>query len=47
MSDIPVLIYFFTKEHPLKTSNKRTHIPSLINQFVLLIELKIQRLINY
>ena len=23
-------IYFFTKEHPLKKSNKRTHIPFLI-----------------
>ena len=40
MSDIPVLIYFFTKEHPLKTSNKRTHIPLLINQSLSLIELK-------
>ena len=34
-------IYFFTKEHRLKTSNKRPHIPLLINQFVSLIKLKI------
>ena len=47
MFDIPLPIYFFTKEHPLKTSNKRTHIPLLINQFVSLIELKMQQLINY
>ena len=40
MFDIPLPIYFFTKEHSLKTSNKRTHIPLLINQFVSLIELK-------
>ena len=39
MFDIPLPIYFFTKEHPLKTSNKRTHIPLLINQFASLIEL--------
>ena len=32
MIDIPVTIYFYIKEHPLKTSNKRTHIPLLINQ---------------
>ena len=31
---------FFFKEHPLKTLNKRTHIPLLITQFVFLIELK-------
>ena len=37
MFDIPLLIYFFTKEHPLKTSNKRTQIALLINQFVSLI----------
>ena len=47
MFDIPLPIYFFTKEHPLKTSNKRTHIPLLINQFVSLIEPKMKRLINY
>ena len=33
-------IYFVTKGHPLKTSNKRTHIPLFINQFVSLIEAK-------
>ena len=38
--DIPLPMYFFTKEHPLKPSNKRTHIPLLINQFYTLIELK-------
>ena len=27
MFDIPLPIYFFAKEHPLKTSHKRTHIP--------------------
>ena len=47
MFDIPLPIYFFTKEHPLKASNKRTHIPLLINQFVSLVELKMERLINY
>ena len=26
MFDIPLPVYFLTKEHPLKTSNKRTHI---------------------
>ena len=31
MFDIPLPIYFFTKEDPLKTSDKRTHIPLLIN----------------
>ena len=40
MFDIPLFLYFFTKEHPLKPSNKRTHIPLLISQFVSLIELK-------
>ena len=45
MSLLP--IYFFTRERSLKTSNKRIHIPLLINQFVSLIELKIQRFINY
>ena len=40
MFHIPLPIYFFTKEYRLKTSNKRTHIPLLINQFVSLIELK-------
>ena len=40
MFDIPLPVYFFIKEHPLKTSNKRTHIPLLIiDQFVSLIEL--------
>ena len=39
MLDIPLPIYFFTKEYPLKSSNKGTHIPSLI-------ELKMKRLIN-
>ena len=41
MFDILLPIYYFTKEHPLKTSSKRTHIPLLINQFVSLIVLKI------
>ena len=45
--DIPLPIYFFTKEHSLKTSNKRTHIPLLINQFVSILELKMERLINH
>ena len=40
MFDIPLLIYFVTKEHLLKALNKITHIPLLINQFVSLIELK-------
>ena len=37
---------FFNSKY-LKTSNNRTHIPLFINQFVPLIELKMQRLINY
>ena len=41
MFDTPLPIYFFTKEYKLKTSNKRTHIPLLISQFVSLFELKI------
>ena len=43
MFDIPLPIYFFIKEYPLKlkTSNKRTHIPLLANQFVSLTEQKI------
>ena len=40
MFDMPLPIYFFTKEYPLKTSNKRTHTSLLIKQFVSLIELK-------
>ena len=40
MLDILLPIYYFTKEHPLKTSNKKAHIPLLIKQFVSLIELK-------
>ena len=40
MFDIPLPMYFFTTDDPLKTSNKRTHIPLLTNQFVSLIELK-------
>ena len=32
MFDIPLPIYFFTKEHQLKTLNTRTHIP-LLTQF--------------
>ena len=31
MFDVTLPIYFFTKEHPLKTSNKRTQIPLLID----------------
>ena len=31
MFDIPLLIHFFIKEHPLKISDKRAHIPLLIN----------------
>ena len=38
---ISLLIYFFSEENPLKTSNKETNIPLFINQFVSLIELKI------
>ena len=37
MFDIPLPIHLFTKEHTLKTLNKTTHIPLLINQFVSLI----------
>ena len=40
MFDIPLPIYFFTNEHPLNTSNKRTHIPLLTNLFISLIELE-------
>ena len=40
MFDIPLPIDFFTKEHPLKTSNKRANIPLRINQFFSLTELK-------
>ena len=45
MFDIPLPSYFFTKENPLNTSNKTTHV--LINQVVSLIELKMQRFIKY
>ena len=39
MSEILLPIYFFTKEYPLKTSNKRTlyyeeHVTLLINLFL-------------
>ena len=27
MFDVHLLIYLFTKEHPLETSNKKPHIP--------------------
>ena len=40
MFDIPLPIYFFTKEHSLKTLNKRAHTPLHIKQFIFLIELK-------
>ena len=40
MFDIPLPIYFIFKEHLLKASNKRTHVPLLINEFVSLIEIK-------
>ena len=30
MSDIPLPIYLFNKEHPLKTSNKKTRIYKVI-----------------
>ena len=33
MLDISLPVYFFTKEHSLKTSNKGAHVPLLINQF--------------
>ena len=49
MFDILLPIYFFPTEHPLKTSNKRSEIPLLINQFVSLIQLKdvtIDKLLN-
>ena len=39
--------YFFTKEQSIKTSNEKTHISLLINQFVSLNERKMQRLTNY
>ena len=47
MFDVPLQIYFFTNEHPLKISNKRIRISLLINQFVSLTELNVVRLINY
>ena len=37
MFEIRLPTYFFTKENLLKTANKRSHIPLLINQFVSLI----------
>ena len=40
MFEIPLPIYLFTKEHTLKTSNKKTHIFLLSKQFVSLIKLK-------
>ena len=40
MFDILLPNCFSPKEHPLKTSNKRTHTPLLTNQIVSLIELK-------
>ena len=33
MLDISLSVYFFTKEHSLKTSNKGAHVPLFINQF--------------
>ena len=39
MFDIPLPIYFFTKEHLLKAS-KKTRVPLLTNQLVPLIEPK-------
>ena len=33
MFDIILPFYFFTKEHLLNASNKRTHMPLLNNQF--------------
>ena len=47
MFDIFLTVYFFTKEHPLKTSKKIPHTTLLIHQFVSLIELKIHQLINH
>ena len=47
MFDIPLHVCFFTKENPLNTSNKRTHISLLINQFISLTELKMQRWIKF
>ena len=41
MFDMPTLTdLFITKEHPLKTSYKRTRIPLLVSLFVSLIELE-------
>ena len=36
----PLPIYFFNKEHPLKTLNKGTRSPLIFNQFVSSVELK-------
>ena len=38
MFNIPLPICFFTKEQPLKTSNKRKHTPLLIGRLVSLVE---------
>ena len=42
MFNIPLLIDLFISliEHPLKASNKRTHIPLFINVFISLIQLE-------
>ena len=49
MFDISFPIYFFTKEDPLRTSNKIAHIPLLIDQFVFFNwtkDVKIDKLLN-
>ena len=46
MFDFPFPIYFFTKEHTLKTSNKRTHILLLINEYLLIFNVTIDKLLN-
>ena len=48
MFEIPLPIYLFTKEHTLKTSNKKTHTLLLIKQFISLIakDVTIDKLLN-
>ena len=41
MFDIPIYLFSWIKKHPLKTSNKKTYIPLLINLFISLINLDI------
>ena len=41
MFGIPIHFFSGTKEHPLRISNQRTHIPLLINLLISLFELGI------